>query len=177
MKATAAGFPLMVTLTLARAVGRRPFWKSVSRQARVTAASEVPKRETQVPGAIAGPRPAALTTPLAAMVGFTTGTGVVRLNVTGMVTELLGTPATLRVSVPLYTAAARSLAVTATVSVEGVAAAEGATESHLPLGGAAVTAACKITLSPATVILRDCAGGSGPPATAKNASDEGVGWS
>ena len=69
--ATAAGFPSMVTVTPSRAVGSTPFWKSVLRQARVVAESSVPKMETQVPGAIALPPPAASTTPPAEMAGFT----------------------------------------------------------------------------------------------------------
>ena len=96
--------------------------------------SAVPKRETQDPGAIALPKAAASTTPPAEMMGFCAG--VCTLNVTGIATELLGRPLTAMVRVPEYTAAARSLAVTETVSVAGVAAPVGATESHLPLGGA-----------------------------------------
>src|ERR1017187_6474669 len=56
------------------------------------------------------------------MVGFP---GAWMVNVTGMVSELLGMPPTERGSVPLYGPAARSLAVTATVSVAGVAVTRG----------------------------------------------------
>ena len=55
--------------------------------------------------------------------------------------EALGIPSTVSLRLPLYTPAPRSLAVTATVSVCGVAVAVGVTVSHLPFGGAADTLA------------------------------------
>ena len=129
----------MVTLTPSSAVGRRPPWKSASRHGRVVAESNVPKMETQVPGAIALPKPAASATPPAEMVGFCAGAAIV--YVTGMVIEALGVPSTASLRTPLYTPTPRSLALTATVSVCGVAAADGVTINHLPFGGAAETVA------------------------------------
>src|ERR1035437_426115 len=162
----------MVTLTPSRIVGRRPFRKSAASQARgVVVESDVPKMETQVPGAIALPAPAALITPPAKMVGFCNGAWTV--NVTRMVRELPGSPVTARVSTPLYTPTPRSLAVTATVSDCGVRAADGVTVSHLPFGGAD-TVAWKILFAPATVILRNWTGGSRAPATFVNGSDDGA---
>jgi hypothetical protein len=95
--------------------------------------------ETQLPGAMALPPPAASTTPPGKMVGFCTGAWIV--YVTGMLTEASGMPSMASLRPPLYTPTARSLAVTATLSVCGVAAAVGLTVSHLPFGGAADTLA------------------------------------
>src|ERR1019366_2843387 len=63
IKATAADFPLMVTLMPSSEVGSCPFTKSALRQGRVVAESAVPNTETQVPGAIALPYPAPSSTP------------------------------------------------------------------------------------------------------------------
>jgi hypothetical protein len=77
MKEIGADFPSMVTLTPSRAVGRRPAWKSASRQARVVPERNVPNMETQLPGAMDLPKPAASSTPPAEMTGFCTGAWIV----------------------------------------------------------------------------------------------------
>ena len=67
----------------------------------------------------------------------------------------------------------RVLGSTVTVSVEGVRAAEGLTESHFPVGGAAMLA-WKSTFVPETVTFSVCAEGAGAPVTEDKANEVGL---
>jgi hypothetical protein len=62
-KATGAGFPSIVTPTPSSAMGSIPLMKSAARHDRAVDDRLLPKIDTQVPGDIAPPRSAALTTP------------------------------------------------------------------------------------------------------------------
>src|ERR1043166_9117530 len=89
----------MVTLTLSKTVGSCKLTKSDVRQVRVVAERLVPKIDTHVPGAMAPPELAALTTPFAEIAGCTGADCT--LNVTGTVCAIVGGPGRRSVVVPL----------------------------------------------------------------------------
>src|SRR5438552_3342555 len=124
----------MATLTPSSAVGSLPPTKSASLHGRVVVDRLLPKIDTHVPGVIALVKLAALTTPFPKIAG--SATGACTISVTGIVCAAVVRNARCSVIVPLYVPGARSLESTSTLSVAGVAAPAGLTESHFPFGGA-----------------------------------------